>query len=184
MNLDSQTVAAPQNTTALPALFNNDSQDASVLARKTAADKSRTTGYPSQSIPRLKSNVSHPPSISTLVINTNGTENADKLKNLLLELSRDPDHSQFKTILRLAADQVRVKAFGYNRATTKRRIVKLLEEFHCLEIEDLMDETGIDANEIKSALIELVEDCKITEGRRRRWQEPGKHYNPIFELVV
>jgi hypothetical protein len=189
MNLDLQ--ATSQNTTAISPICSNDFQDAGVPSRKNAAGQRPQHRLPkvatahvaakSNKSPR-QTNLPHP-SLSTLVINTNGTANADKLKNLLLELSKDPDHVQFKTILRLAADEVRVKAFGYNRQTTKRRIIKLLEEFQCLEIEDFVDETGIDTREIKSALVELVEELKIKEGRRRRWQEPGKHYNPIFELV-
>lgn len=121
--------------------------------------------------------LSHPP------LNSSAAESpADRLKNLLLSLSRDPENKAYKSILRAAADSVRHTAFGYNRATTKRKILKLLEEFTCLEVVDITDETGIAESEVKAALIELVADGKAVLGKRRRWQEPGKHYNEIYEI--
>lgn len=92
----------------------------------------------------------------------------------------------------MAADSVRVKAFGYNRQTTRRKIMKLLIEFHRLEIEDLTDETKIPEKEIKAAISELVamgsvkhgeKFYRVQEGKRRRWQEPGKHYNKLYEAI-
>jgi hypothetical protein len=173
--------------TGVRGICSNQIQDAGALARKNAAGKSRRTGYKKQThqlkTPSHNPDVPHP-EISTLSINTSGTANAEKLKGLLLELSKDPEHAQFKSILRLAADQVRITAFGYNRSTTKKKIIRLLEEFHCLEIEDIADETAIDEREIRAALLELVNEGRIKHGKRRRWQEPGKHYNDIFYLAV
>jgi hypothetical protein len=122
--------------------------------------------------------LSHP------ILNSSAAESpAERLKNLLLSLSRDPENKAYKAILRSAADNVRHTAFGYNRATTKRKIVKLLEEFHCLELVDITDETGITETEIKAALSDLITEGKVVPGKRRRWQEPGKHYNEIYELA-
>lgn len=107
---------------------------------------------------------------------------ADGLKRLLLSLSKEPQNSQFRSILRQAADSVRQQAFGYNRTVTKKKILKLLAEFDCLELEDLVDETRIKSAEIASAIDQLIDEGKILRGKRRRWQEPGKHYNDIFYL--
>jgi hypothetical protein len=108
------------------------------------------------------------------------TEPAEKLKQLLLELSRQPEHDPFRSILRSAADSIREKAFGYNRKTTRKKILKLLSEFTVLEIVDITDETRISEKEVRAALEELIAEGRVTRGRRRRWQEPGKHYNEIF----
>jgi DNA-binding transcriptional ArsR family regulator len=98
-------------------------------------------------------------------------------------LSRRPENSKYKRTLRRAADEIREKAFGYNRQTTRRKILKLLSEFHICEIDDFTCETGIAEPEIRAALAELAAENKIKIGRRRRWQEAGKHYNEIFELA-
>ncbi|MBX3288431.1 MAG: hypothetical protein KF855_03705 [Acidobacteria bacterium] len=111
-------------------------------------------------------------------------DSALHLRDHLIALAQKPENSSFKSILRSAAESIRVTAFGYNRATTKRKILRLLKEFHCLEILDIVDETNIKDSEIKAALAELVCESKIRLGKRRRWQEPGKHYNEIYELVI
>jgi hypothetical protein len=170
------------STTASPELCSNGFQDAGVPSRKTAAghgphNRLQSAGSPAKSnkAPCLTSSP-HPP----LSLNSDDSE---KLKQLLIDLSKDPKYASHRSTLRMAADQVRVTAFGYNRATTKRKIMKLVEEFHQLEIEDLVDETKIAENEIRAALLELTDEGKLKPGRRRRWQEPGKHYNAIFYLV-
>ena len=115
---------------------------------------------------------------------TAGPLPAVKLKAILLELSLAPEYDQFRSILRAAADSVREKAFGYNRKTTCKKILKLLAEFVCLEITDIADETKICEKEIRAALDELIDEGKVERGRRRRWQEPGKHYNEIFRATT
>jgi hypothetical protein len=110
-------------------------------------------------------------------------ERAARLKQLLLDLSKDEEYKDFRSILRVAADTVRQKAFGYNRSVTKRKILKLLAEYFTLEIVDIVDETGISEKEIKAAIADLIKENAIVEGERRRWQEVGKHYNKIYELA-
>lgn len=115
--------------------------------------------------------------------NSTSEGRAAELKQLLLNLSKDDANKDFRSILRKAADSVREKAFGYNRTVTKRKIVVLLREFDLCEMEDFLDEIKVSKKEIHFALEELVAEGKITIGRRRRWQEPGKHYNTTYELV-
>ncbi len=121
------------------------------------------------------SGLSHPP----LLLQKN---HAEALKQLLLMLSKRREYSDHRSTLRAAADRIRETAFGYNRSTTKKKILRLLNEFTCLELDDITDETGIAEHEIKAALTDLASEEKITVGKRRRWQEPGKHYNELFEL--
>ena len=107
---------------------------------------------------------------------------AAKLKQLLIDLSKDEEHQDFRSILREAADRVRQKAFGFNRIVTKRKIINLIREFEICEMEDFLVELKLPKKEIKSALDELLKEEKVIEGNRRRWQEPGKHYNLIYSL--
>lgn len=110
-------------------------------------------------------------------------DRAARLKQLLFDLSKEEEYKDFRAILRSAADSVRQKAFGYNRQVTKRKILKLLAEYFVLELDDITDETGIAEKEVKAAIADLIKDNKIVEGKRRRWQEVGKHYNLTYELV-
>lgn len=110
------------------------------------------------------------------------SERAARLKQLLLDLSKEDDYKDFRTILRDAASNIREKAFGFNRIVTKKRILKLLNEFDLCEIVDFTDELKLPEKEIRGALDDLLKDESIVEGKRRRWQEPGKHYNQTFEL--
>lgn len=127
-------------------------------------------------LPPNDSGFSHPPLLHS------ETAPPDRLKALLLNLSRQPEYGEYRSILRSAADSVREKAFGYNRQTTRKKILKLLNEFHCLEIDDLTDETRISEKEIRAALDDLIAEEKVIRGQRRRWQEPGKHYNAVYYL--
>ncbi len=122
------------------------------------------------------------PNISAPQILDSASERAARLKQLLLDLSKEEANRDFRAILRDAAASVREKAFGFNRAVTKKRILKLLGEFECCEIDDFTDELGLPEKEIRAALADLLKEEKICEGRRRRWQEAGKHYNQTFEL--
>ncbi len=107
---------------------------------------------------------------------------AARLKQLLFDLSKEEEYKDFRSILRNAADSVRQKAFGYNRAAVKRKILKLLSEFFLLEIDDITDETGIPEKEIKAAVAELIVRGAIVAGKRRRFQEVCKHYKLIYSL--
>lgn len=128
--------------------------------------------------PPSNTGLSHPPFSKQAVVSS-----ADELKKLLLSLSKDPKNSQFKSILRNAADSVRETAFGYNRSVTKKKILKLLGEFDCLELDDLIDETKIKSAELSAALEQLITSGHVLKGKRRRWQEPGKHFNDVFYLI-
>lgn len=126
--------------------------------------------------PLFESTLSHPFS------SVEEKDQANSLKDLLLQLAKDSPNRQFSTILRNAAESVRNSAFGYNRKVTKNKIIKLLQEFECCELADFVDETKIPSKEILPALEELEKENKIRIELRRRWQEPGKHYNNLYYL--
>ena len=107
---------------------------------------------------------------------------AAKLKQLLLDLSKDEEHQDFRSILREAADRVRQKAFGFNRSVTKRKILNLIREFEICEMDDFLDELKLPKKEIAAALDELEAEKKILVGKRRRFQEAGKHFNLIYKI--
>ena len=64
-----------------------------------------------------------------------------RLKQTPPELAEDENYKEFRSIIRATADSVRKKAFGHNRAVTKREILRLLDEFFVLELDDITDET-------------------------------------------
>jgi hypothetical protein len=109
-------------------------------------------------------------------------ETAADLKQLLLDLSKASHLTPFARILREAAENVRTQAFGYNRAVTRKKILKALSEFDCLEMDDLVDETRLPEVELLMALEELIVENVVTTDLRRRWQEPGRHYNVLYLL--
>lgn len=119
------------------------------------------------------SNISHPISDQNF---------GKELKDLLLNLAKEQKYKNFGSLLRSTANQVREKSEGYNRKVTKNKIIKLLREFEQCELIDFTDETGIAAKEIKEALQELTKEGIVGSKLRRRWQEPGKHFNEIYFL--
>lgn len=113
------------------------------------------------------------------------TDRAKKLNKLLLDISREPSMKSFSPSLRAAVDTIRSKFIGYNRNVTKNKILKLIKEFQICEMADFLDEYDIDKKEIRAALDDLIREGKVYADPkgRRRWQEPGEHYNETFRLV-
>ncbi len=56
------------------------------------------------------------------------------------------------------------------------------EIHHALEIDNLAEQTGIKEEKLLPVVKAMVEDGTLLEGRRRRWQEMGEHYNPLYKL--
>ena len=115
-------------------------------------------------------------------------EKAQKLHRLLLDLAKDTDEKEVKTIFRSTADFFRDKFFGLTEAQIKTRIKEALEDYfdgevyHALEVDNLAEETGIKEAILLPVLKKMVADGTLLQGRRRRWQEMGEHYNPIYKL--
>jgi hypothetical protein len=110
-------------------------------------------------------------------------ENADRLKQTLLELSRAEENRYFQSVLLAAATAVRETTHGVNPNSARNKIVKLFQEFTSLEMDDLTDETKLAEADIRKVLAKLVDENLIVEGKRRRWQEAGKHYNELWEWI-
>lgn len=110
-------------------------------------------------------------------------ENADKLKQTLLELSRQDENRYFQSVLLAAATAVREQTHGVNVVSARNKIVKVFQEFKSLEIDDLTDETKLSEADIRKVLTKLLDENLIIEGKRRRWQEAGKHYNELWEWI-
>ena len=125
----------------------------------------------------------NPPVSAHLQQPDSSSSRAQKLKQLLLDLSNEKENTDFRSILREAAERIRTKSFGFNRAVTKRKIVNLIREFEICEMDDFLFEFKLPKAEITDALGELIAEEKIVEGKRRRWQEAGKHYNLIYKLA-
>lgn len=113
----------------------------------------------------------------------NPEANAAQLKQFLLDLSKRDENKEFRGILRQASDRIREKAFGVNRAVVKRKIVNFLRTYELGEMDDFLDEIKVSKKEIVMALDELLKGGTIETGQRRRWQEPGKHFNTTYQLT-
>lgn len=131
-------------------------------------------------LPSINDNLSHP---IFLDLPLEEKQRAKALKELLLKLSKDENNAAFSPILRAAADTIRERFIGYNRKTTKNKILKLIQEFECCEMIDFVEEYKIDERELRGAIDDLVRERKIRVERRRRWQEAGRHYNELYYLA-
>lgn len=115
-------------------------------------------------------------------------DKARLLHRLMLDLAKEEPEKQLKSAVRHTADFFREKFFGPTETQIKLRITGALEEYfdgetyRALEIDNLAELTGISEEKLLPVLEKLVADGTIVEGRRRRWQEMGKHYNPIYSL--
>jgi hypothetical protein len=115
-------------------------------------------------------------------------EKAKLLHRLLLDLSKDTSEKEAKWAFRSTADYFREKFFGPTETQIKLRITGILEEYfdgesyRPLEIDNLAELTGIAEEKLLPVLEKLVADGTIVQGRRRRWQEMGKHYNSLYSL--
>ncbi|MBS1797824.1 MAG: hypothetical protein JSS81_28645 [Acidobacteria bacterium] len=119
---------------------------------------------------------------------TPSEDKARKIHRLLLDMARDESEKEVKSVIRKTADFFRENFFGKTRAQIKAAIVSVLEDYcdgqeaHPVEINNLAELTGIREKELKPALSELAGEKKILVGRRRRFNEPGEHYNLIYKL--
>jgi hypothetical protein len=115
-------------------------------------------------------------------------EKAKLLHRLLLDLSKNTLEKEAKWAYRSTADFFRERLFGVTETQIKLRITGALEEYfdgetyRPLEIDNLAEITGIAEEKLLPVLEKLVADGTLIRGRRRRWQEMGKHYNPIYKL--
>jgi hypothetical protein len=115
-------------------------------------------------------------------------DKAKLLHRLLLDLAKDTSEKEAKWAFRSTADFFREKFFGPTETQIKLHITGVLEEYfdgetyRPLEIDNLAELTGIAEEKLLPVLNKLVADGTILQGRRRRWQEAGKHYNPLYKL--
>ncbi len=54
--------------------------------------------------------------------------------------------------------------------------------YTALELDNLVGETGIAADKLLPVVERMVRAGTLLQGRRRRFNEPGKHYNSIYKL--
>lgn len=115
-------------------------------------------------------------------------DKARQLHRLLLDLSRDESEKELRSAARATADFFREKFFGLTEKQIRSRILEVLKDYydgevhHPLEIDNLSEQTGIKEEKLLPVLKSMVADGTLLEGRRRRWQEMGEHYNPLYKL--
>jgi hypothetical protein len=119
---------------------------------------------------------------------TNKEDKAKKIHRLLLDLARDESEKELKSVYRKTADFFREKVFGLTEAQIKSAILEVLEDYfdgidyNAVEIDNISEVTGIKEKELLPVLNKMVAAGEILQGRRRRFQEFGEHYNAIYKL--
>ena len=114
---------------------------------------------------------------------------AAKVKQLLLDLSKDETDKELKSVFRQTADFFRESFFGLTSKQIRSRITRVLEDYFdgetytALEIDNLVEQTGIKEDALLPILSKMVAAGHIIQGRRRRWNELGEHYNAIYKLA-
>lgn len=142
---------------------------------------------PAQVQPDTNSSVSHP--FLTFSEQETPDEKAKKLKEFLIKLSKQPEVTEYRSILRRAADAVREKRFGFTVKKIEAKLTEVFEEyfdgecFHYLEIDNLSELTKIPENNLLPVLEKMIAAGKVETEKRRRWQEFGKHYNILYRLT-
>ncbi len=115
-------------------------------------------------------------------------EKAKLLHRLLLDLSKHTSEKEAKYAFRQTADYFREKFFGPTETQIKARVREALKDYFdgetytALEIDNLSELTGVVEEKLLPVLQKMVSEGTLIQGRRRRWQEFGKHYNPIYKL--
>ncbi|MCD9186743.1 MAG: hypothetical protein LUM44_09935 [Pyrinomonadaceae bacterium] len=115
-------------------------------------------------------------------------DRAQKLKNFLVELSKQPEVTEYRSIIRKAADAIREKAFGISDRKVESKLTEAFEEYFngenyiFVEMSDLIELTGLREKEIEPILTKMISKGVVETSQRRRWNEPGKHYNDLYRL--
>ena len=115
-------------------------------------------------------------------------DTALRLHRLLLDLSKDTSEKEASKALRKTADFFRETYFGLTEKKIRSRIVECLEEYFDgeiytpLEIENIAEVTGLKEEILLPVINRMVKQKILIQGRRRRFNEWGEHYNPIYKL--
>ena len=134
-------------------------------------------------LPSNNFTLSHP-----FFTSTNEKDKATHLHRLLLDLAKDTSEKELKSAFRKTADFLRESLFGKTEAQIRTAITEAFkdyfdgEEYRALEINNLAELTGIDEQQLSPVLNKMVAKGEILQGRRRRFNEAGEHYNAIYKL--
>ena len=115
-------------------------------------------------------------------------EKADKIKKFLVYLSEKTEEEELRSSIRQTADFFRERYFGFSERQIKSKIIKVLEDYFDgesyigIELENLAEETGLKEKTLAPVLQMMIKTGIILEGRRRRHNEMGEHYNALYRL--
>ena len=108
---------------------------------------------------------------------------AASLNKLLLKLAKTETDKDLRIAIKDSIKAINHKIFGHTIAEIKATVRELLNEYYSLELVDLCELSGVHEKQMNSVLQMMEDDNLIVRGKRRRWQEMGKHYNDLFSLV-
>ncbi len=146
----------------------------------------QAASFPAKSFPEILQSAQD--STSPFSIHDSASTRAAKVKQLLVDLSRDEDDKELRSAFRATAEFFRESFFGLTKKQIRTRIKNCLEdyfdgeEYRALEIDNIFELTGIKPEKLQPVLEKMVKQKIVLQGRRRRWNEPGEHYNAIYKL--
>lgn len=114
---------------------------------------------------------------------------ARRIKQLLLDLAQEESDPSLKSAIRQTADFFRENFFGLTEKKIRSRIVEVLEDYfdgeqyNALEIDNISELTGIKPEILLPVLEKMIRCGIVLEGRRKRFNELGNHYNRIYCLA-
>lgn len=110
-------------------------------------------------------------------------QSASDLESFILSLAAHEGLTAFAPILEDLAKSIHVTAFGFDEKEIEEKVLFALYDHDCLEIENLCELLKMPEKSVLPVVDRLISENVVRTEKRRRWQEPGKHYNPIYYLV-
>ena len=116
------------------------------------------------------------------------------LERVILEtLDESPempaDEKELKSAVRATADFFREKFFGFSEKKVRQAINEVLEDYfdgetyRGIEMVNMVEQTGIKEEVLMPVVQKMIAQGVILVGRRRRWNEFGEHYFPLYRLT-
>jgi hypothetical protein len=142
----------------------------------------------SNTLPSTNFDLSSLPTLFNSDQSASTDEKAKKIHRFLLDLAKSESEKEMKSFFRQTADFFRDTVFGKSEKQIRSCIINVLEDYFdgenyvALEIENIAEESSIRIEALQPVLDNMVKKGEILQGKRRRFQEAGKHFNPIYKL--
>jgi hypothetical protein len=107
---------------------------------------------------------------------------AESINKLLQKLAKTETDKELRIAIKESIKTIRTRVLGHTIKEVKAIVMELLNDYYTLETADLIALSGVHENQMNFVLQIMEEQNLIEKGKRRRWHEPGKHYNDLWGL--